>query len=260
MCAADGEQEALDVAMEHTLRFVERALPVRVARVLEIGCGDGRLARRMNGRADELIAIDVDPACVAAARARGVDARVADWMTFDGGCFDAILFTRSLHHIAPLEAAVDRAAHHLLQPGTLIVEDFAFAEIAPTPVGWLCGVGRALRDEGVVDLSRSSFVAELLASDEPLEVWRRHHGSDGNQIHTADAMSAAIRARFAGVHEESAPYLYRYLCGVLSGPDAAENAARLLDSEKQWIRRGGMVAFGRRWIASGPSAARSSIE
>jgi hypothetical protein len=47
--------------------------------------------------------LDSDPEIVARAKRRGVPAVVGSWPNFASSvCFDAIAFTRSLHHINPL--------------------------------------------------------------------------------------------------------------------------------------------------------------
>src|SRR5262249_31571624 len=161
MCAAEPTRTALDVAMEHSLRFVQERLPDPCGRVLEVGCGTGRLAQQLQGRAREFVAIDIDPENVRLARERGVDGRVAGWIGFDGGMFDAILFTRSLHHIEPLDVAVRRAAQSLATGGDLIVDDFAYSDASATQVGWLIGVLRKLAERKQVDLTHSEFLARL---------------------------------------------------------------------------------------------------
>ena len=110
--------------IEHTLRFLDRVLPQR-SRVLEVGCGRGALAARLQARGLEVTALDVSPEAVAAARALGVHAVAGDFLEFVAEPFDAVLFSRSLHHIASLPRAVDRA-HALLGPGGLVIaEEFA---------------------------------------------------------------------------------------------------------------------------------------
>ena len=111
---------------QFTQAFIRRSLPERARRVLEIGCGSGELAASLLQDGVSLIAIDNDADAIAAAQGLGVDARIAAWPDFEDGLFDAVLFTRSLHHIHPLDKAVQRAADTLVIGGRLIVEDFAY--------------------------------------------------------------------------------------------------------------------------------------
>ena len=84
---------------QFTRDFIKRSLPAGARRVLEIGCGSGELAASLLQDGVSLIAIDTDPDLIAAARGLGVDARIAAWPNFEDGQFDAVLFTRSLHHM-----------------------------------------------------------------------------------------------------------------------------------------------------------------
>ena len=73
-------------------------------RVLEVGCGDGRLTRRYAYRAGSILAIDPDPARIAALEGdspgANVTARAAGFLDHDlnlpDRSFDAILFSWSL--------------------------------------------------------------------------------------------------------------------------------------------------------------------
>src|ERR671929_1457394 len=90
--------------------FVKRFLPSAAERILEVGCGTGELAACLSEHGYAVLAIDSDRDSIAAAQRRGVDARIATWPDFNGGKFDAVLFTRSLHHVHPLDESVERAA------------------------------------------------------------------------------------------------------------------------------------------------------
>src|SRR5262245_42490252 len=111
---------AMDLDTDITLAFVESALAEiggpSPLRVLEVGCGPGRLAQALAARGHRVVAIDSSEEAIAATRARGIDARFARFPAFeDDELFDAVLFTRSLHHIPPLPAVVAKA-HELLRP------------------------------------------------------------------------------------------------------------------------------------------------
>ena len=87
------------------MEFVAGALPGPGLRLLEVGAGSGELARALVDAGHSVVAVDASEKAVASARELGVDARHADWHDFDDGTFDAILFTRSLHHIDRLQQA-----------------------------------------------------------------------------------------------------------------------------------------------------------
>jgi SAM-dependent methyltransferase len=110
----------------YTYDFIKRFLPRECRRILEVGCGTGELAARLSKDAYSVVAIDSDRDSVAAAQRLGVNARVATWPDFDEGHFDAVLFTRSLHHIHPLDESVRHAADSLVEGGRIIVEDFGY--------------------------------------------------------------------------------------------------------------------------------------
>jgi SAM-dependent methyltransferase len=120
-----------DLPTAQTLAFVRAHAPPPPARVREVGCGDGALASRLQGVGYRVVAVDSSEAAVAAAVRRGLDARAARWPDFEESSFDLVLFTRSLHHIHPLDGAVARARHLLARAGRVLVEDFAFNEVAP---------------------------------------------------------------------------------------------------------------------------------
>ncbi len=73
-------------------------------RVLEVGCGDGRLTRRYAHRAGSVLAIDPDPSRIAALEAhapgRNVTARAVGFLdedlNLDERSVDAIIFSWSL--------------------------------------------------------------------------------------------------------------------------------------------------------------------
>lgn len=121
--------------VEETLAFVRSTMgPAR--RVLEVGTGGGALARRLMDEGIEVVGLDAREEAVREARTRGVDARHAEWPAFEEDGYEAILFTRSLHHIRPLEAALDRAEEVLAPGGRIVVEDFAFAKDATSAASW----------------------------------------------------------------------------------------------------------------------------
>lgn len=113
-------------------------------KILEIGCGDGRLTSVLAEGADELVAIDPDELSIAQARRniRGVNFRVGsgEALDFDDESFDLILFTMSLHHHADCVRALREAHRTLKKDGTLVI-------LEPAADGELQRVYHLLTDE-----------------------------------------------------------------------------------------------------------------
>jgi trans-aconitate methyltransferase len=114
-------------------------------RVLDLGCGDGVLTLDLVAAGAEVVGVDASEAMIAAARARGIDARLAaaEGLRFDGE-FDAAFSNAMLHwtrNINAVLAGVSRA----LRPGGRFVGEFGGAgNIA----GFLRAAERTLQAHG----------------------------------------------------------------------------------------------------------------
>jgi SAM-dependent methyltransferase len=88
----------------------------RPRRVLDVGCGDGRIPSLY--AAPEVVCVDSAEASVAAARERGLDARVADAqaLPFDDGAFDVVTCNHTLYHVHDRDRALAEVAR-VLRPG-----------------------------------------------------------------------------------------------------------------------------------------------
>jgi len=86
-------------------------------RILDVGCGEGTLTKKMVERGATVLGIDSSPEMVAAARARGVDALLlaAEDMQFFAE-FDAAFSNATLHWVLEKEQAA-RAIVRALKPG-----------------------------------------------------------------------------------------------------------------------------------------------
>ncbi len=92
---------------------LELFAPKAGERMLDLGCGTGVWSEAMMKRGCEVVGIDINPQAVAAARAKGVDARQinAEAMKFDAE-FDGVFSNASLHwmrHPGRVVAGVVRA-------------------------------------------------------------------------------------------------------------------------------------------------------
>lgn len=97
-------------------------------RVLEVGCGKGRVTRDLAAHARQVVATDTDADAIATARQAVPADNVTFIVTADGlpatppASFDAVLYTLSLHHVPETEMVESlQKAGQLLRPGGVII-------------------------------------------------------------------------------------------------------------------------------------------
>lgn len=96
-------------------------------RILDLGCGDGALTAELAATGAKVIGVDASPAQIAAARARGLDARemAGDALTFAGE-FDAVFSNAALHWMTRQDAVI-ASVFRALKPGGRFVAEFGGA-------------------------------------------------------------------------------------------------------------------------------------
>ena len=158
-------------------QVLAEALPPEPARVLDLGCGDGRLAALVleaRPSVTAVVAVDLSPPMLESARARFADDDRVEIDTFDLnepldrlGRFDVIVSGFAIHHVEhPRKQALYREVAQQLEPGGL----FANLEIvqSATPelhAEFLTAIGRDADDP-----------ADRLAEVEPQLAWMRDAG------------------------------------------------------------------------------------
>lgn len=108
----------------HRDRFLE-LLPEPAGMTLDVGCGEGRLARDMTNRGYEVIGLDASPTMIGHAQAAdpGGDYRVADGasLPFVDASISLVIAFMSLQDMDDMEGAVHEAARVLAPGGRLCV-------------------------------------------------------------------------------------------------------------------------------------------
>ena len=118
--------------------ILARLAPQQGERILDLGCGDGTLTVQIADLGASVVGVDSSPAMVAAARARGIDARLMDIsaLSFDNE-FDAVFSNAVLHWVRDADAAVAGVYRALCHGGRLVAEFGGHTNVA--------AIGTALR-------------------------------------------------------------------------------------------------------------------
>ena len=162
--------------------FVLGELPAPPARVLEVGCGDGRLARALDAAGYAVLAIDPR-----APEGPIFERTTIEELPDDAGPFDAVVASRSLHHVHDLDIALAKIAR--LAP-LAVVEEFAWDRLDDATARWY-------------DEQRGRSPDPPRPSSE----WRSRHA----HLHGFDALRDGFARHFAERSFVLVPYLYRYL-------------------------------------------------
>ncbi|HEX4903808.1 MAG TPA: class I SAM-dependent methyltransferase [Acidimicrobiales bacterium] len=103
-------------------RLLER-VPAGAKRGLDVGCGEGEMARRLRQRVQHVTAIDPDESSIAEARSFGDDIayEIADLQSahLAAGSFDVVSAVAVLHHMDHREGLTQLAS--LVAPGGLLL-------------------------------------------------------------------------------------------------------------------------------------------
>lgn len=237
---------ASDVPTAETLAFVLLHVPRARSRILEVGCGSGILAARLQALGHQVVAVDSSREAVLQAQQLEVDARQARWPDFEDSPFDVVLFTRSLHHIRPLVDGVRQARKLLRSDGRVVVEDFAFSQVDAPSLEWLYQILSVLDAARLLEQDRGGFAKTLLQQHGDMAAWTETHDRD---LHSADAILACLKEHFSSVEAETVPYLYRYVVEVLEDDDCGYAIARrVLELERRGADRGRVSLIGRRFV------------
>jgi trans-aconitate methyltransferase len=91
--------------------------------ILDLGCGDGALTEKLVALGCDVVGVDGSAEQVAAACARGLDARVMDGEALAfAGEFDAVFSNAALHWMKRLDAPIDGAWRALRPGGRFVAE------------------------------------------------------------------------------------------------------------------------------------------
>jgi len=204
---------------------VSGLVPLAGARVLDIGCGPGDIARALADSGADVLGIEPDPVQAAKNAAAPptphvalIEAR-AEALPADDASMDAVFFFRSLHHVPvpAMDAALAEAARVLKPGGTLCV-------IEPGMEGSHFKVMRPFHDETTVRTAAQAALARTTsrlfgeASHYEYHMKPRYPdfeamvarvtGQTFNAIKRDDVETAEVRALFEEGRTEGGDYAF----------------------------------------------------
>lgn len=122
--------------------------------ILDLGCGDGQLTRRLAETGAHVLGVDASPEMVAAARERGIEAEQApaEALPFRDATFDAVFSNAALHWVRGQDAMLTQV-HRVLKPGGRFVAEMgAHGNVAAIAVAFtavLQKYGHGDRESGI---------------------------------------------------------------------------------------------------------------
>jgi SAM-dependent methyltransferase len=205
----------------HVAAFVREQLPPPPASVLEIGCGEGDLARELDAAGYDVVAIDPEAPTGSIFRA----VRLED---FDGsGTFDAVVASLSLHHIGDIREAVAKIAGLLPTGAPLVLNEWDRGRFRGATARWYFHQRQALAALG----------REHAHVESTFEEWWSGWHERRSDVHPYAAMRPELERRFSQRLLEWVPYLYGYRLGGEIEP-----------LERALIESGELAAVGFRYV------------
>jgi SAM-dependent methyltransferase len=238
------------------------------SRVLDVGCGGGAIAAAMMKGGLLVTAIDPNQTAVEKTTGLGVTCFNSELEKFEHEEFDALLCSRSLHHMQPLDKAI-AGAHRLLKPnGLLLVEDFGYERVDQKTAIWLFNLAQLIAAEQRTDKTikevkegkhghswltgerhESNTLGPGHEQSEAITIWRHHHEVD-HHVSSFERVKNALLDKFDIIEERSVPYLFHYLCDLLPATKSgAFRASLIYNWERELAQVGGIEMCGARIIA-----------
>jgi SAM-dependent methyltransferase len=174
--------------------FVHAHLPPAPARVLEVGCGRGDLARAIDRSGYRVLAIDPAAPTGDVFRATSLEEFA------DPEPFDAVVASLALHHIADLPGALDKIVSLLRPGGRLILNEHAVDRLDEPTARWYLEKRAEVRPDAPRSVERC------------LREWEAEHA----ELHGYAAMRYELDRRFTQRFFAWMPYLHGELAGAVT--------------------------------------------
>jgi SAM-dependent methyltransferase len=179
--------------------FTKAQLPAAPARVLEVGCGQGRLARGLAGSGYRVTAIDPEAPEGPIFRAVSLEEFAGDEQ------FDAVVANRALHHIHDLRGALAKVERLLVPGGRLLLIEHAWERMDEPTARWYL-------EHRETDHHHAPPSVEGCRAE-----WEADHAG----LHSYAAMREELDRRFRERLFAWTPYLYGELDAALEAEERA---------------------------------------
>lgn len=209
--------------------FVRAQLPPPPARVLEVGCGAGELARSLVASGWRVTG--VDPA--APEGELFVQATIEDLDAAAHEPFDAAVAILSLHHVDDIGSVVDKIRSLLKPGGIFVVDEFSREQLTDEATAAFFYYQRL----ALLHAGRTETGGGQPNAGESFESWRDRVSEIRAGLHEAGALLAALDARFTRRRLANGPFLFRQGLDPVVEP-----------LERMLIAEGGIRATGLRWV------------
>jgi trans-aconitate methyltransferase len=122
--------------------------------ILDLGCGDGQLTKRISATGAKVVGVDASPDMIAAARERGIQAEHGDAesLHFSDAIFDAVFSNAALHWVRDQDSMMAQVRRVLKPGGRFVAEMGGHGNIAAIRVALMAALdhhGFGDREEGV---------------------------------------------------------------------------------------------------------------
>ena len=193
--------------------WVRANLPPSSARVLEVGAGEGELARSLRASGYDVTAIDPS------SEAQDVEPVALADLPRPELPFDAAVAVVSLHHVEPLEESVERLASALATGTPLLVDEFDAAQLDERAAAWWLAQRHARGGED---------------PETPAELGPKMRA----KVHSIELLVSVLSPLFEIGALERGTYLYRWHLDESARP-----------AEEELVARGELPLTGVRFIA-----------
>jgi SAM-dependent methyltransferase len=200
--------------------FARDRLPPAPASVLEVGCGP------LGGFVPALLdagyeAVGVDPEAP-----DGPDYRRTEFERYEPPRrVDCVVASLSMHHVADLDAALDRLEALLAPGGVLVVIEWAWERFDEATARW-CFARLTPPAEGAEPGWLHHHRERWAASGQPWDTYLRGWASQEG-LHQGGAIVRGLDARFTRRYHAEAPYLFSDLAATEAEEQAAIDAGEI---------------------------------